>query len=180
MINPWHDLPVGAHPPDTVTAVVEIPAGSKNKYELDKPSGLFRLDRVLFSAVHYPGDYGLIPRTLYEDGDPLDILVLINQPTFPGCLIDCRPLGVLRMTDRGEPDDKILGVPVNDPSFGEYFDIADLPQHTLKEIEHFFHVYKDLEGKGVEMKGWDKSEVAMRVIVESIDRYQKAFHEVGP
>jgi len=180
VINPWHDLPVGQHPPDIVTAVIEIPSGSKNKYELDKASGLFRLDRVLYSAVHYPGDYGLIPRTLYEDGDPLDILVLINQPTFPGCLVDCRPLGVLRMRDRGEPDDKILGVPCNDPSFEEYFDIADLPQHALKEIEHFFSVYKDLEGKRVEMLGWDKSHDAMHVILESIARYQKKFHEVGP
>lgn len=180
MINPWHDLPAGSHPPDTVTAVVEIPTGSKNKYELDKVSGLFRLDRVLYSAVHYPGDYGLIPRTLHEDGDPLDILVLVSEPTFPGCLIDCRPLGVLKMRDRNEPDDKILAVPCHDPSYEEYFDIADLPQHSLKEIEHFFHIYKDLEGRRVEMVGWEKSESAMKVILDSIARYEAKFHQVGP
>ncbi len=180
MINPWHDLPAGSHPPDTVTTVVEIPTGSKNKYELDKKSGLIRLDRVLYSAVHYPGEYGLIPRTLHEDGDPLDILVLVNEPTFPGCLIDCRPLGVLKMRDRGEPDDKILAVPCNDPFYEEYFDIADLPQHSLKEIEHFFLIYKDLEWRRVEMVGWEKSDVAAQVIMESIARYEKKFHAVGP
>ena len=179
MINPWHDLPAGINPPEQVTALIEIPSGSRNKYELDKRSGLIRLDRVLYSSMHYPGDYGFIPRTLHEDGDPLDILVRINEPTFPGCQIDCRPLGVLKMLDRGEPDDKILAVPCNDPSFEEYFDIADLPQHSLKEIEHFFHIYKDLEGRRVEMVGWEKSEVAARVITESITRYQEMYHQVG-
>ena len=146
MINPWHDLPAGIHPPELVTALIEIPSGSRNKYELDKQSGLIRLDRVLYSSMHYPGDYGFIPRTLHEDGDPLDILVRINEPTFPGCQIDCRPLGVLKMLDRGEPDDKIIAVPSNDPYYHEYFDIADLSQHYLREVEHFFHIYKDLEG----------------------------------
>ena len=154
-----------------MTALVEIPSGSRNKYELDKESGLLRLDRVLFSAVHYPGDYGFIPRTLAEDHDPCDILVLVNEPTFPGCQIDARPIGVLMMTDRGEPDDKILAVPINDPFFGEYFDIADIPQHYLKEVEHFFHIYKDLEGKRVQTVGWEKSDGAMRVIREGIERY---------
>jgi inorganic pyrophosphatase len=179
LINPWHELPAGIHPPDNVTAVIEIPAGSRNKYELDKTSGMIRLDRVLYSAVHYPGDYGFIPRTLHEDGDPLDVLVHLNEPTFPGCQIDCRPLGVLKMLDRGEPDDKILAVPCHDPYYHEYFDIADLSQHYLKEVEHFFHIYKDLEGRRVEIVGWEKSEVAARVINESIIRYQERFHQVG-
>ncbi|HWL40463.1 MAG TPA: inorganic diphosphatase [Gemmatimonadaceae bacterium] len=179
MINPWHDLPAGIHPPDQVTAVVEIPSGSRNKYELDKQSGLIRLDRVLYSSMHYPGDYGFIPRTLHEDNDPLDVLVRINEPTFPGCQIDCRPLGVLKMLDRGEPDDKILAVPSNDPYYHEIFDIADLSQHYLKEVEHFFHIYKDLEGRRVEIVGWEKSEVAVEVIRESIARYQQKFHQVG-
>ncbi len=179
MINPWHDLPAGIHPPDQVTAVVEIPSGSRNKYELDKQSGLIRLDRVLYSSMHYPGDYGFIPRTLHEDGDPLDVLVRINEPTFPGCQIDCRPLGVLKMLDRGEPDDKILAVPSNDPYYHEYFDIADLSQHYLKVVEHFFHIYKDLEGRRVEIVGWEKSEVAALVICDSISRYQAKFHQVG-
>jgi inorganic pyrophosphatase len=179
VINPWHDLPAGIHPPELVTALIEIPSGSRNKYELDKQSGLIRLDRVLYSSMHYPGDYGFIPRTLHEDGDPLDILVRINEPTFPGCQIDCRPLGVLKMLDRGEPDDKIIAVPSNDPYYHEYFDIADLSQHYLREVEHFFHIYKDLEGRRVEIVGWEKSEVAARVITESIARYQERFYQVG-
>ena len=163
-----------------MTAVIEIPQGARNKYDLDKASGLFRLDRVLYSAVHYPGDYGLIPRTLHEDNDPLDVLVLIKEPTFTGCLIDVRPVGVLKMLDKGEPDDKILAVPCDDPAHGEYFDIADLPQHHLREIEHFFAIYKDLEGKRVEILGWGKSDEAMRVVDESIARYAEAFLSQGP
>ena len=179
-INPWHDLPAGIHPPDNVTAVIEIPRGSRNKYELDKATGMIRLDRVLYSAVHYPGDYGFIPRTLHEDGDPLDVLVHLNEPTFPACQIDCRPLGVLKMLDRGEPDDKILAVALEDPYYEEFFDIADIPQHVLKEVEYFFSTYKDLEGKRVQIRGWEKSDVAMRVISESIDRYDAAFLSLGP
>lgn len=180
MIHPWRDLPPGKQPPEEVTAVIEIPSGSRNKYELDKESGLLRLDRVLYSAVHYPGDYGFIPRTLHEDGDPCDILVLVNEPTFPGCQIDARPIGVLMMLDRGEPDDKILAVPCNDPYYGEYFDIADIPQHYLKEVEHFFHIYKDLEGRRVQTVGWEKSEKAMRVISDSIARYADMYLLQGP
>lgn len=179
-MNPWHDFPVGSNPPERVTAVIEIPRGSRNKYELDKASGQFRLDRVLFSAVHYPGDYGLIPRTLHEDGDPLDILVSINEPTFPGCQIDCRPLGVLKLLDRGEPDDKIIAVPSQDPFYNDAFDIADLSQHYLKEVEHFFHIYKDLEGRRVEIVGWEKSEVALKVIDDSVKRYREKYLQVGP
>jgi inorganic pyrophosphatase len=180
MIHPWKDLPPGRTPPEVITAVVEIPRGSRNKYELDKDSGLFRLDRVLYSAVHYPGDYGLIPRTLHLDNDPLDVLVMMKEPTFTGCLIDVRPVGVLKMLDKGEPDDKILAVPCDDPAHGEYFDIADLPQHYLREIEHFFAIYKDLEGKRVEILGWEKSDVAMQVVEESIDRYTQRYLSQGP
>ncbi len=181
MIHPWRDLPTGRHPPDEVTAVVEIPSGSRNKYELDKESGLLRLDRVLYSAVHYPGDYGFIPRTLAEDNDPSDILVLLNEPTFPGCQIDVRPIGVLKMLDRGEPDDKVLAVPCRDPFYHEYFDIADIPQHYLKEVEHFFHIYKDLEGRRVQTVGWEKSEGAMAVITDAIQRYFDTYLKVsGP
>ena len=180
MINVWRDISPGANPPASVTAVIEIPAKSRNKYELDKESGLLKLDRVLYSAVHYPGDYGFIPRTLHEDGDPMDILVRINEPTFPGCMIEARPIGVLRMLDKGEPDDKVLAVPTNDPFHNEYYDIADMPQHYLKEVEHFFHIYKDLEGKRVQILGWEKSEVAMAMITVSIDRYTKEYLEVGP
>ena len=175
MIHPWRDLPPGRHPPEEVTAVIEIPRGSRNKYELDKEHGMFKLDRVLYSAVHYPGDYGFIPRTLHEDNDPLDVLVLVKEQTFPGCQIDVRPIGVLKMLDRGEPDDKILGVPMHDPYSQEFFDIADIPQHMLKEVEHFFHTYKDLEGKRVEIIGWGKSEEAAKIVTESIARYAKKY-----
>ena len=180
MIHPWRDLPAGPHPPEEVTAIIEIPRGSRNKYELDKTTGSLKLDRVLYSAVHYPGDYGFIPRTLHEDNDPLDILIRINEATFPGCQIDARPIGVLRMLDRGEPDDKILAVPTSDPHHEEYFDIADLPQHYLAEVEHFFQIYKDLEGKRMQIVGWEKSEAAMRVINESIERYAAKYLRQGP
>ena len=180
MINAWRDISPGPQAPELVTAIIEIPRGSRNKYELDKETGMMKLDRVLYSAVHYPGDYGFIPRTLFEDGDPLDVLVRINEPTFPGCMVEVRPIGVLKMLDKGEPDDKILAMPANDPFHNEYYDIADIPQHYLAEIEHFFHIYKDLEGKRVHILGWEKSEVAMRVITESIERYSRSFLVHGP
>ena len=180
MIHPWRDLPPGPNPPEEVTAIIEIPRGSRNKYELDKDSGYFKLDRVLYSAVHYPGDYGFIPRTLHDDGDPMDILVRINEPTFPGCQIQCRPIGVLMMLDRGEPDDKILAVPSHDPFHHEYFDIADMPQHYLKEVEHFFHIYKDLEGKRMQVLGWEKSEIAMAMIMRSVEKYTEMYLNEGP
>jgi inorganic pyrophosphatase len=180
MINAWRDISPGPQAPELVTAIIEIPRGSRNKYELDKETGMMKLDRVLYSAVHYPGDYGFIPRTLFEDGDPLDVLVRINEPTFPGCMVEVRPIGVLKMLDKGEPDDKILAMPANDPFHNEYYDIADIPQHYLAEIEHFFHIYKDLEGKRVHILGWEKSEVAMRVINESIERYSRSYLVHGP
>ena len=180
MVNLWRDIPPGPRPPEEVTAVIEIPFGSRNKYELDKHTGLMKLDRVLYSSMHYPGDYGFIPRTLAEDGDPCDVVVLVKEQTFPGCMIDARPLGVLHMLDRGEPDDKILAVPLHDPYAGEWFDIADIPQHVLKEVEHFFQRYKDLEGKRVQMIGWEKSLKAMRVIEDGIKRYDEAYLAVGP
>jgi inorganic pyrophosphatase len=173
--NPWHDIAPGAVPPEQITAIVEIPSGSRNKYELDKDTGHFRLDRVLYSAVHYPGDYGFIPRTLHEDGDPLDVLVKINEPTFPGCQINARPIGVLMMLDKGEPDDKILAVPADDPYYSDVYDIADLSPHYLKEVEHFFQIYKDLEGKRMEIMGWRKSADAMSIVMESIARYSAKY-----
>jgi inorganic pyrophosphatase len=167
----WHDLSPGRNPPEDVRAIVEIPGGSRNKYELDKESGLLRLDRVLYSAVHYPADYGFIPGTLADDDDPMDILILLKEPTFPGCEVDLRPLGVLHMLDRGVPDEKILAVPTQDPLQEEYRELEDVPRHLLVEIEHFFHTYKDLEGKRVEMRGWEDRPGAYRTILDSIVRY---------
>lgn len=169
--HPWHDLSPGRHAPDEVTVVVETPGNSRNKYELDKSTGLFKLDRVLHSAVHYPGDYGFIPQTLFEDGDPLDVLLLIKEPTFTGCIVTARPLGVLRMRDRDEPDDKILAVPTHDPHQTEFFDIADLPQHVLREIEYFFATYKTLEGKAVVIDQWEPHDVAVKEVLRSIALY---------
>ena len=180
MIHMWRDISPGPRPPDEVTAVIEIPAKSRNKYELDKETGLIKLDRVLYSAVHYPGDYGFIPRTLHEDNDPMDILLRINEPTFPGCQIEARPIGVLRMLDRGEPDDKVLAVPAQDPYYAEYFDIGDISAHYLREVEHFFKIYKDLEGKRVEILGWEDVAHAHALILESIARYDAKFLQVGP
>jgi inorganic pyrophosphatase len=180
MTSLWHDLPPGDDPPGCVSAVIEIPAKSRNKYELDKQTGLLKLDRVLYSAMHYPGDYGFIPRTLAEDGDPADILVRINEPTFPGCMIDARPIGVLRMLDKGEPDDKILAVPRHDPYYFDYHDLKDVSAHYLREVEHFFHVYKDLEGKRVEILGWESAAAARRIVEESVVRYEERFVTAGP
>ncbi|MCA0374974.1 MAG: inorganic diphosphatase [Gemmatimonadetes bacterium] len=173
--NPWHDIAAGPDAPHLVTAIVEIPAGSRNKYELDKETGHFKLDRVLYSAVHYPGDYGFIPRTLHEDNDPLDVLVKINEPTFPGCQITVRPIGVLTMLDKGEPDDKVLGVPADDPYFHDVRNLKDLSPHYLKEVEHFFLIYKDLEGKRMEITGWRPREAAEAIILRSMQRYADTF-----
>jgi inorganic pyrophosphatase len=172
MIHPWHDNPPGPSPPDVMTVVVEIPRGSRNKYELDKQSGLFRLDRVLYSAVHYPGDYGFFPRTLAMDNDPLDALVMVTVPTFSGCAIEVRPIGMFRMRDRGEMDEKVLCVPTHDPLYHEYAALPDVPNHFLREVEHFFRVYKDLEGARVKALGWEGPEAARTTIEESIERYR--------
>lgn len=171
MIHPWHDLEPGANAPDEMTVVVEIPRGSRNKYELDKETGLFRLDRVLYSAVHYPGDYGFFPRTYALDDDPLDALVMVNVPTFPGCAIDVRPIGLFRMKDKDEMDEKILCVPANDPLYDGYEDLGDVPGHFLREVEHFFEIYKDLEGGRVHALGWEDSKAARSAINDAIARY---------
>jgi inorganic pyrophosphatase len=171
----WHDLSPGPNPPEDVRAIIEIPGGSRNKYELDKESGLLRLDRVLYSAVHYPADYGFIPGTLAEDDDPLDVLVLLKEPTFPGCEVDIRPLGILHMLDRGVPDEKILGVPTQDPLQQEFLELDDVPKHLLMEIQHFFQTYKDLEGKRVEIQGWENRTAAYHTILAAITRYGAAY-----
>ncbi len=169
--NLWHDLTPGPQSPDAVNVIVEIPRGSRNKYEYHKESGAFKLDRVLYSPVHYPGDYGFIPQTYYDDGDPLDVLVMTNLPTFTGCIVEARPIGMFRMLDKGEADDKVLAVLQYDPFFNDYKDYTELPQHYLREVEHFFTVYKDLEGSRVEPVGWENSAYAKERLIYSIDRY---------
>ena len=145
-------------------AIVEIPRGSRNKYELDHKTGAIRLDRVLFSSVHYPTDYGFIPGTKSADGDPLDVLIIIEEPTFPGCHIEVRPIGVLLMRDEKGIDEKILAVPVSDPKFDEIQDISDLSKQWLAEIENFFNTYKMLERKESSVEGWRGSEEARAII----------------
>ncbi len=157
----------------TVTVVVEIPKGSRNKYEYDAERGAFIYDRMLFSSVHYPSDYGFIPETLAEDGDALDALVLVSEPTFTGCMIETKPLGLFKMWDEKGEDDKILCVPVGDPVWNFYDRYEDLPPHLLKEIEHFFQVYKDLEEKKTGIDGWETREKALQVIEESRRRYRE-------
>ncbi|MBS3783749.1 MAG: inorganic diphosphatase [Anaerolineae bacterium] len=171
MMNLWHELPSGPKWPEIIYVVVEIPKKSRNKYEYDEDGGFIKLDRVLFSSLHYPGDYGFVPRTLHADGDPLDVVVMTNEPTFSGCVIEARPLGVFRLVDKGDYDDKILAVPHTDPLFSEYHDLDDVPIHFMEEMAHFFSVYKDLEMAEVKIEGWDDQEDAYGEIEEAVNRY---------
>ncbi|MBK9974079.1 MAG: inorganic diphosphatase [Planctomycetes bacterium] len=167
----WHDLEVGPKPPELLHAVVEIPKGSRNKYEIDKAGGFIKLDRVLYSSLVYPGDYGIIPRTLHDDGDPLDHLTIVTEPTFPGCVLTVRPIGLFGMLDRGDKDDKVLCVPLNDPLFSTWHDLKDLQPHFLREVAHFFEVYKDLEGQRTKVIGWQGRDAAHAEILRSMKLY---------
>lgn len=165
------DLPIGDKSPEIVTAVVEIPLDSVNKYEYDKTLHVFRLDRNLHSPVHYPGDYGFIPQTLAQDADPLDILVLGDTPTFPGCVYHVRPIGLFEMLDQGVPDEKVLAYATGNPRFSGIATYTEIQQHVLREIEHFFSVYKDLEGKRTKVLGWKDLDAALEIIRGSHRRY---------
>ncbi|MBV8728425.1 MAG: inorganic diphosphatase [Acidobacteriia bacterium] len=151
--------------------IVEIPRNSSNKYEYDRELNVFRLDRALYSPMHYPGDYGFIPGTSAGDGDPLDVLALVDEPSYPGVLITVRPVGLLEMFDQGQPDQKILAVPDRNPRFDQIHSTAELFPHTLREIEHFFAIYKELEGKNTEMRGWRSNTEARRLIESTRARY---------
>jgi len=159
----------------SVNVVIEIPKGSRNKYEYDSKIKAIKFDRMLFSAMHYPSDYGFISDTLAEDGDPLDALVLVWEPTFPGCMIEARPVGLFRMWDEKGPDVKILCIPLGDPMWNHIRTLDDVPPHLLKEIEHFFRVYKDLEEKKTGVEGWEGLEAALQGVREA----QKRFKEQG-
>jgi inorganic pyrophosphatase len=151
--------------------IVEIPKNSSNKYEYDGELNLFRMDRALYSPLHYPGDYGFIPGTLAEDNDPLDVLALVDEPSFTGCLFMVRPVGVLEMVDQGEADQKVLAVPNRNPRFDQIHTIDQVFPHNLREIEHFFAIYKELEGRRTEMKGWKGPREAREIIRVSRERY---------
>ena len=156
----------------TVDVMIEIPKGSRNKYEYDQKKRVIKLDRMLFSAVHYPSDYGFIPETLGEDDDPLDALVLVSEPTFPGCLIEAKPIGLFKMWDEKGSDEKILCVPVGDPHWNHIEKLEDLPPHLMKEIEHFFAVYKELEEKKTGIDGWEDRAHALEIIEQAKQRYK--------
>ena len=172
--HPWHDLP---NNPDTAhdwfNVVIEIPRGSKVKYELDKPSGLLRVDRMLYSSVIYPANYGFIPRSYCDDGDPLDVLVLGDEPVVPLAIMQARAIGVMHMIDEGEGDDKIIAVHVHDPSFNEYTDISQLPKHLFKQIDRFFRDYKTLEEKTVQVDDFKGSKEALAAVIESFKLYRR-------
>ncbi len=153
--------------------LIEIPRGSRNKYEYDFDLKRMRFDRMLFSSMMYPADYGFIPETLALDGDPLDVLVLITEPTFPGCVIEVKPIGVFHMADDKGPDEKIICVPVSDPIWNNLNDLSDMNPHLVKEIEHFFQVYKDLENKQVDVEGWGDVNEAREIISKCVNRFQE-------
>lgn len=166
-----YDIDPGPDVPELVRVIIEIPKNSSNKYEYDGNLGVFRLDRALYSPLHYPGDYGFIPGTLAEDNDPLDILVLVNEPSFTGCLMEARPVGVLNMVDQKESDKKILAVPTKNPRFESIHTTDQVFPHTLREVEYFFSIYKELQGTKTVIDGWAGPREARRVIMESRQAY---------
>ena len=176
-MNIWHDIDNDRIKQDEFIACIEIPKGSKKKYELDKETGLIILDRILYTSTHYPANYGFIPLTYAGDSDPLDVLVLCQEDLEPLSLVKCRPLGVVRMIDSGKVDDKIIAVVENDPFMSNYHNIHDLPEHMLKEMQHFFRVYKELEGKTTYIEKIESIEVAKEIIKEAIINYQKTFNK---
>jgi len=173
--HPWHGVHCGENAPAKVNAVIEISQGSRSKYEVDKNSGLLRLDRVIYSSFHYPINYGFIPQTLGQDGDPLDILVLCSQPIQPLCLVEANVIGNMQMIDSGTLDDKIIGVATKDPSVNHYSKVEDLPQHFLLELRNFFEQYKVLENKKVEIDNFQDKNTAYKVIDEAIAFYRDHF-----
>ena len=165
------ELPVGPDSPEVINAVIEIPYEGTNKYEYDKQLHVFRLDRNLYSPVHYPGDYGFIPSTLASDGDPLDCLVLVDDPSFSGCVMEVRPIGMLEMMDQGLADEKVLCVGKGNPRYKDVLNFSEIYPHMLKEITHFFSIYKDLEGKRVEVRGWRDAAFARNKVIEAQQRF---------
>ncbi len=169
--HPWHQVSPGEDLPNSVNAIIEIPNGSKGKYEIEKESGLVKLDRVLYSSVTYPANYGFIPQTYCDDKDPLDILVLCSVDLYPMTLVEAKVIGVMHMVDGGEQDDKIISVAKNDPSYNHINDISELAPHTMKEIVQFFESYKALEGKSVVIEGLHGRTYAQSIVMESIELY---------
>lgn len=176
--NPWHKVSCGINTPEIVNGIIEIPKNTRAKYELDKESGLLMLDRVLFSSVYYPANYGFIPQTYCDDDDPLDIVVLSQITVVPMCIVPSKVIGVMRMLDGGELDDKIIAVAANDMSVNHLNDISELPDHFFKELRNFFEDYKKLENKTVQVEEFQDATIAKQIVQQSIVDYQKYIQEV--
>ena len=175
MSNIWHDIAPKRITPEDFICVIEIPKGSKKKYELDKETGLIMLDRILYTSTHYPANYGFIPRTYGDDNDPLDVLLLCAEPLEPMCLVRAYPIGVISMIDNGRNDEKIIAIPFKDPNYNNYKDIDELPRHIFEEMSHFFTVYKNLENKTTAVNEVSGRESAIRIIKDATDRYIEKF-----
>ncbi len=174
-MNLWHEVSCGEDVPNLINVIVEIPKGSKNKYEIDKETGLIKLDRAMKSAQDYPFDYGFVPQSLWEDGDALDVILLTTYPLSTGILVEARPVAVMRMIDGGEGDDKVIAVPKNDPRWEEVQDLSDINKHTIKEIQHFLETYKSIEGKSVVINGVEGREAAYEAVKKGLSLYAEKF-----
>lgn len=174
-MNPWHDVKLGDDVPHSFPAIIEVPKGSKYKYELDKETGLIKVDRVLFSSVHYPANYGFIPRTYCDDNDPLDVLVLGQEPVYPLSMLTAKPIGLMKMVDQGEEDDKIIAVHAHDPEYSHYSSITELPPHRMAEVKKFFEDYKALENKEVKVEEFLGATHAIKSLEAAIELYRKTF-----
>lgn len=175
MMNPWHDVELGGDVPEIFPAIIEVPKGSKTKYELDKATGMIRVDRILYSSVQYPANYGFIPRTYCEDHDPLDVLVLGQEPVAPLSIMRAKPIGLMKMLDHGEADDKIIAVHADDPEYAHYETMEELPPHRMTEVKRFFEDYKALEEKNVVVEDFFNKMEALKTIMASTSLYQKEF-----
>ena len=174
-MNIWHDIDKSRILPERFTAVIEISKGGKNKYELDKSTGMLKLDRVLYTSTHYPANYGFIPRTYGDDGDPLDVLLICAEPLEPMSLVRAYPIGIITMIDNGRRDDKIIAIPFDDPNYNQYKNIDELPPHIFEEMRHFFTVYKSLERKETAVNEVRPREDARRIVNEAIEQYVEKF-----
>ncbi|GMQ95547.1 MAG: inorganic diphosphatase [Patescibacteria group bacterium] len=174
-MNLWHDISAGKNTPDEINTIIEINKGSKNKYEIDKETGMIALDRVAHTAQDFPFDYGFVPRTLWDDGDALDVILLTTYPFHPGILVRVRPVALMRMVDSGDPDDKIVAVPIGDPRWDGVCDLQDVNKHTLKEMAHFYSTYKKIQEKEVEVNGFEDRAAALSAIERSQKLYKEKF-----